>query len=104
MIKCFILCLAVIVLFATDGFSQSRRKTTSKKASNNTITINGVKVKNFYKTAEANYGDVVLLLSGDNTIQFDKNRNTFQMSAMATSASEFKKNRTSVEGQLLQIL
>lgn len=90
--------------FATDGFSQSRRKTTSKKASNNTITINGVKVKNFYKTAEANYGDVVLLLSGNNTIQFDKNRNTFQMSAMATSASEFKKNRTFVEGQLLQIL
>lgn len=104
MIKYFVLCSAIVLLFATDGFSQSRRKIASKKTANDTITISGVKVKNFYKTAEAIHGDTVILLIGDNSIVFHKNSDTFQMSAMATAPSDFKKNRRLVEGQLLKIL
>lgn len=102
--KNLVLCFVIVLLFAINGFSQSKRKTLSKKITSDTITVSGVKVKNFYKTAEAIHGNVVILLIGDNSIVFYKNSDEFSMSAMATAPSDFKKNRRLVEGEFLRIL
>lgn len=101
MAKSCVLCLTAIFLLAADGFSQSRRSTSSP---DDKIVISGVLVNNFYKKNEANYGDSILLLIGDNTITYFKNENTFRISVMAITPAEFRKNRDVVERQFLRIL
>lgn len=101
MAKSCVLCLIAILLFAADGFSQSRR---SPSSPDDKIVISGVRVNNFYKKNEANYGDSILLLIGDNTITYFRNENTFRISVMAITPAEFRKNRDIVERQFLRLL
>lgn len=104
MIKRYVFCLIAILPLVTNGFSQSKPSTPSKKMTDDKIVLNGVRVNNFFKKNIGSYGNVILLISGTNPVQYDKNRNTFQIAVEAITPSDFRKNQKVVESQLLKLL
>jgi len=90
--------------------AQAKRKVSPKQNASNKITLNGVKLNNFYKKNEGNYGEVINITKvgdsevGGSNVAFEDYGKAFVIYITASDDREFKRNRALIESKFLKVL